>query len=154
MTRTSKPAKKPVKRARKTSAKAAVSTNSVLTRYVRELADLLKLKDYEIMLDFSAPADQDCHAEIYPHDQMSYARIRLSSDFTRLPSEEIRYYIVHELVHLHFVGFPDVLESLTTHLSMAVYQSLMQSHEKAEERTVDNLAKILAQFLPLPPSLM
>jgi hypothetical protein len=144
--------KKPVKRARKAS-KVAVDANGLLTRYVREVADLLKLRDYEIMLDFSAPAEADCHAEIYPHEQMSHARIRFSSDFHRLPAEDIRYYVTHELVHLHFVGFPDVLETMTTHLSMAVYQSLINSHEKAEERSVDNLAKVIAQFMPLPPAL-
>jgi len=134
--------------------KETLDCNSKLTRYVRDVADLIKLKDYEIMLDFSAPAESDCHAEIYPHEQMSYARIRFSSDFKTLPAEDIRYYVVHEICHLHFVGFADVLESMTTHLPMAVYQSLLNSHEKVEERTVDNLAKVICQFMPLPPPLV
>jgi hypothetical protein len=111
--------------------------------YVRALADLLHLKDWEILISPQAPAGDDAIASIQPIYGRKSALLRLSEGFLTDSGPEQRHTLVHELVHCHLAHLQRLLES--------------EQHDTAGARLaieycVDGLADAVAPLLPLPPA--
>lgn len=122
------------------------------SRYLRDLADALLLRDWEIELDRDR-ADAGAWACVHVLDVENFARVRVDwpAFFHRSP-EERREWLTHELVHCHLdrpqrvVG--QLAEQFADNTAMAFAS---EAHEKEIEVCTQRLARILAPLLPLPP---
>jgi hypothetical protein len=110
--------------------------------YIRDLADGLRLRDWQIEIREEMPAESCALATVNPIEGCQCAVLRFSENFLTGSSDEQRYVIVHELIHCHF----------------AVFQRSLESANKAEaplpillEYAIDALADGIAPLLPLPP---
>jgi hypothetical protein len=111
--------------------------------YVRQLADVLCLKDWRIEVFDEAPADQTAVASCCPVDGRKYGVIRLSEGFLNDGPTEQRHTLTHELLHCHLGPMMRVIEAQHDGLAPAV--------RLAMEYCVDGLADAIAPLLPPPP---
>lgn len=79
------------------------------------------------------------------------ARIRLNKNFDDFTRAEQRHFIVHELVHLHVQPFEYHLEMQNGGANDSNRYQVMAGHHSHEEYAVDQLARIIAPSMPLPP---
>lgn len=119
--------------------------------YLREIADLLLLRDWEILLQRNQPTG-DVYASVWIVDTENCAWVRLSDAFWGRPLEERREWLVHELCHIHLDRIQRVFEMMTEQdPDNAVLTLAKKAHLNELEVAVQRLARILAPLLPLPP---
>jgi hypothetical protein len=107
------------------------------------------LGNWDIDLRREPPPKEDSQAAVSFRGCSHVARVFLSDDFDDLTRTKQRETIVHELVHLH-------LHPLLGHLDVQFggrtdWPALHDAHVSHEEFVVDDLARIIAPTLPLPP---
>lgn len=115
--------------------------------YIADLQKRMLLTNWNIDLSVKEPDNPSAHAAIAVLPGRHEARVYLHKDFDSCTRAEQRHYIVHELVHAH-------LASLWFHLEMQVGdegRQITTSHITHEEYAVDDLARIIAPSMPLPP---
>lgn len=105
--------------------------------YVRELADTLKLKDWEIKIK-DGGAREGAIASIYMPYGQKKASLYFSEEFLEETLEEQRQIIIHELVHLHFEN------------AMFLGKK-RKGFDKAMEIAIDEISTAIATYFPLPP---
>jgi hypothetical protein len=110
--------------------------------YVRQLADLLRLKDWRIVVNEDLPPE-DSLASCNPVPGRKYAAIRLGESFLTDDRAEQRHTLVHELLHCHLGPLHRLLEA---------HDATPPSVRLALEYTVDGLADAISPLLPLPPA--
>lgn len=111
--------------------------------YLREIADLLWLRDWTIEIESDEPESSEAIAAIRPIWGRRRALIRFRDDFWNMDSEDQRQTIVHELIHCHFA------ESL--HWAREVMKARPHgAYLLMHETSVDALADAIASLLPLP----
>ncbi len=110
--------------------------------YVRQLADLMRLKDWRIEV-YEESSYGDSTASCEPIQGRKFAVIRVSESFLTDPSIDQRHTITHELLHCHLGPFVRLLEANEA-MSPAVKLSM--------EYAVDGLADAIAPLLPAPPA--
>jgi hypothetical protein len=123
-----------------------------LAAYIRQLADLLGLRDWEIEL-LSEPADGKRTAEVQPTIGRKCATINVCRNWWSLSLEEMRQTIAHELIHLHFANCLHVVQIDLANVRLIGYPAfevLIQTYIRQEEYGVDGLATAIAPLLPLP----
>jgi hypothetical protein len=111
--------------------------------YVRQLGDILRLKDWRIEVGEDAPADPAAMASCCPVQGRRYGVVRFAECFLTEEPPEQRHTITHELLHCHLGPLTRMLEArdaLTPELNIAM------------EHCVDGLADAIAPLLPLPPA--
>lgn len=118
-----------------------------LQPYARHLADLLGLKDWEIEVLDEPPPSDDAYAHVHCVFGRKRALIRLSDNFLRGSNTDQRHAIVHELLHCHFTHPDQVAGKAMTEEEYGVYHL-------AHEYGIDGVAIAIAQFLPLPSSIL
>ena len=123
-----------------------------LTEYVRQIADLLELRDWRFRIQREPPEDGDCIASLQTIDGRKVAALRVRGDFWDQSGEESRHTITHELIHCHHAAAQDIIRLDTSkHLGQATYDVLHGAFSRQMEYAVDGLADALAPHLPLPP---
>lgn len=128
-----------------------------LGTYLRALANDLGLRDWTIHTKYT-PLDEDgddsdANAKTVVTYGRKHAMIYLARDFNRLPREEQRQTLIHELLHCHF----DAIEvPLRSGEPLAFYIGEQQAgllrgvvHERVE-LAVDGIAESIAPGFPLP----
>jgi hypothetical protein len=109
--------------------------------YVRWIADLTALKDWQIDIEEAPPRDETI-ASCWPCEGRKIGTFRLSESFLDSTPSKQRHAIVHELIHLHHGAYVHAVESKTDHCKVLAL---------LDEYTVDGLADGFAHLLPLPP---
>lgn len=110
--------------------------------YLRQLADLMGLKDWEFVIDSGDP-NPSCVATC----RMRYAQkemgLRIGEEFLESSAEEKRKTLVHELVHCH-------MESGWECAGDSMPESCKPTFVRQMEYGVDGIARAWAPTLPLP----
>lgn len=118
--------------------------------YIRQLGDLLLLRDCE--LDLS----RECAATgtwclIHTKDVEHQATIYLGAEWDTHTPEEQREWLTHELLHVHTSRADRVMKQLAEQWSEnSACQFAKEAHRKEIEVLVNNLARLLAPGMPLP----
>lgn len=118
--------------------------------YLRELADLMGLRDWRVVLSRNPPE----HAQHIACATRTYGRkvvtIQLSEDFFAQDDETRRHTCVHELLHAHINMVYDVIGNVSGALGSVTYGILDGAMDDAVEIITDGIADALAPHLPLP----
>lgn len=125
--------------------------HAALSGYIRDLADALLLRDWEITLE-RGWSDSDAYATISVWAEENHANVNVCEGFFGHSAEERREWLTHELMHIH-LDRPDrlvrkVASQVDNNSAMQLAKDL---HHDEIEICVQRLARILAPFLPLPP---
>ncbi|MCL5292552.1 MAG: hypothetical protein M1548_08515 [Actinobacteria bacterium] len=120
--------------------------------YVRQIADLLHLKDWRIRIEVDEAEDFDGFmAVVHPIEGRKRARLILCKEWLELSPEDQRHSIVHELVHCHLAGAGDIVRlDLLKNMSQSSYDIFYGGFKRQIEYAVDGLADAVAPLLPLP----
>src|ERR1700722_1209709 len=78
-------------------------------------------------------------------------RIWLRRDFDDFTRAEQRHFIVHELIHCHLAPLRYYMDRQHCQQTEEVQSVLRAAHTSHEEYAVDDLARIIAPHMPLPP---
>jgi hypothetical protein len=117
--------------------------------YIRQLADLMQLKDWDIDLSRGEPQSNTADAEICTYYGQRGAAISLPVKFFAQSPERQRYFIAHELMHCHSEDLSECIRLYINH-NGHMDDLIAQVYRREEEVLVDNLARVIAPFLPLP----
>jgi hypothetical protein len=128
---------------------------AIVEDYVRQIADLLKLKDWRFVLLRTETPDNPANGmEVASLFGRHVAYLRFCTDFRELRPEVQRHAIVHELIHCHVNPVCHVVTFDLKNaglLSDPTYQFINQNLTRADEYCVDDLAEAFSQFLLLIP---
>jgi hypothetical protein len=121
-----------------------------LRPYVAELQVLLRLQHWEIFVMPDRPpdnalADNCCYMRQYRND------VRFSDRFFAKSREEQRETTVHELLHIVVEHWYRSTRAAFEGLSSTSQEWATERNEHEMEMCVDQLSRILAPLLPLPP---
>lgn len=117
--------------------------------YIRDLADMLKLKDWDIQLSRGEPDSATADAEIRTWYGQRGADVRLPDKFFAQQGPQQRYFITHELMHCHVDSYSECTRLyVNNNGDREAY--IAQVYQREEEMLVDTLARVVAEFLPLP----
>jgi hypothetical protein len=118
--------------------------------YLRELADLMGLKDWGIRLMDGTPESDDAFAEVQSYPMLRRADIRVINEWADAEPEVFRHYMAHELIHAHFEPLEQPLRYLSNTIGRVVFDVTYATYCDAEETAVDSIAVAWAKTLPLP----
>jgi hypothetical protein len=113
------------------------------TPYVRQLADILHLRDWQIEIYDDSPSDGDALASCQPVSGRKLGIIRLAESFLTDEPAAQRHTLTHELLHCHFGPPWRMLEA---------HNALPPAALMAMEYGIDGVADAIAPLLPLPPA--
>lgn len=116
-----------------------------ITPYILDIATRMNLKDWDIHIGPEACGEQ-AHATASFTDGKRNVWVRLEKNFQKRTPEELRYTIAHELVHPHFAGLHIPLSNGLGPVAAAFVLNEL-------EMGVDEMAKLLAPSMPLPPKI-
>ena len=127
------------------------SKRAVLT-YLHTLAPHLGLTDWDFDLDTTTPAENpEAWAEIEVAKDKAFALIAFAPDlFTESPAEQ-RQVFCHELIHIHLAPLGWLTEEMFTKLGKTARGIAEASYARRLERACDDIARLIAPRLPLPP---
>jgi hypothetical protein len=137
--------------ARSRSHGGAVLSTHALQPYVREIADAMRLRDWDIEVDGSKLAEEGRCAQTRVSVRRKSATIRLGSCWASDSREEQRDTVVHELLHLHFEPLYEGLRNLRNNVGESAWSVANNAFNDAAEQAIDQLARVLAERFPLPP---
>ncbi len=127
-----------------------------LERYVRQVADGLRLRDWTVNVERDAPENPDAGGSVRIIYGRKLAYIRVCSDFASYTPQEQRHTVIHELIHIHLEPACNiVLNDVREYLGRAADDLLWSGFKRSMEYGVDGLADAVAPLLPLwekPPS--
>jgi hypothetical protein len=120
-----------------------------LFKYVRVLANRLSLKDWVLICN-RVPCDPGSYAEVMTTYGKQEAVISFRRDFRKLPAEQVRESVVHELLHCHLQSVDHYLTKVLPDMvprraSRAVRWEIHQRNEEA----VNDIARSIAAAFPL-----
>ncbi len=121
-----------------------------LSSYLRDLADALLLRDWEITLE-RGWSDSDAYATISVWAEENHANVKVCEGFFGHPASERRETLTHELLHLHINPIKHALQNARSNLGEHTYGVVEGMMDDATEFAVDGIARVLAAYLPLPP---
>ena len=129
------------------------ATHDAYQAYLRDLANRLRLTDWVVELHRNT-AEAGAWASVNVMGTQDTATVRLAwPEFFGESPEEQREHLVHELVHCVLHRQCDVVEQLAEMWSEnAACQFARKAFLREEEIAVEHLARVIAPFLPLPPS--
>lgn len=127
------------------------SQHRAAERYIRRIADELRLRDWTVLLD-PEPSSEGTSATVTPIYGRRRAIVYLSADFLETSAEEQRHTVAHELIHLHLEPCSaTILNDLQAPLGENADTILERVYMRHLEYAVDGLADAVAPMLPLPP---
>lgn len=131
-----------------------------LGNYVRHMADLMGLCAWHIDLATPEYVFIDNHASQPGVSGMAScqvghgsqrARIEIHADWSAWTPEQLRETVVHELLHCHTAKMLWAFQNVNTILGDgAIFSSLENAFDDAHEMTVDAIARVWCEELPLP----
>ena len=120
------------------------------TYYIRDLADRVGLKDWRLVLLDEMPANADRAAECHPVYGRRFAQLRFSDDWATNDPDQLRRYVVHELLHCHFEPLDWVVNNTQPGLGNHAFDIVHAAFVDALEVCLDAIATEWAETLPLP----
>ena len=120
-----------------------------LEAYIGMLQGHLNLYQWQITVVRDA-SDVEAWADIAPHSQAQTADLRISHDFWSQTAERQREVLVHELVHLITCRADQLVDNLESALGKVAWSTFDAQYEDAAERSVDHMARVVAQSVALP----
>lgn len=125
-------------------------TRAWLGRYIRQLADMMGLKDWSFELVYYPPLDGKNEAAIECRHGQKHVKLMFDQDLPAWDPEKIRSVVVHELVHPHFhAAWASIEEDLAKVLG-AAHQPFFAAFDRNMEYGIDAVAQSWAEWLPLP----
>lgn len=129
-----------------------------LAVYVRECADLMRLRDWDIDVT-TDPEDEpeegvdgDRCATFQGTFGRRHALIWVSPSYwVDAAPEQRRQTICHELIHAHHHGAREVMANALARYPSSTAAVLKAIFDVQAEYAIDSLANVLAPLLPLPP---
>lgn len=118
-----------------------------IEQYIRDLADRMGLKDWEIIVS-RVPSRDGVLATVRVTYGRRQARMWLSEDFAGGQPHEQRLALTHELIHCHMDRMDTVARQLEPVIGTAAHAVFMAAHAEAHEQATDALAVVLGAFLP------
>lgn len=112
--------------------------------YFRLIADLLRLKDWTIVISDEGPVTPDALAACLCIYGRKRAVIRLSDSFLDEPAESQRHAAVHELLHCHFD------DAYYFAFNRMDGESEQEAYNRFVEKGIDGLADAISPMLPMP----
>ena len=126
---------------------------SALGEYVAYVRDKLGLHTWSIHIEHKA-CNKNHQASIAPVYGRTHAVIRLSRYWPTLSASEQKHTIIHELLHLQFVGVQSAVEHLDGVISDDMVHLLEASHTESLEYAIDAIAYVLTELFKDPPPLV
>lgn len=123
---------------------------SKIEPYLRQLADLMGLKDWFVRLMDDAPDDETSFATIQAWTDLRLADIRITNEWADADPETFRRYMVHELIHAHLQSMEQPLRHIRAGIGDTIFNLAYAFYRDAEETAVDSMAVAWAKTLPLP----
>jgi hypothetical protein len=129
-----------------------------LGKYVRSIADEMGLKDWKFRLCEDEPETPDEHkgTDVYaqasctPTPGQRMAVLRFTSDFNKMPKDQVRAIVTHELLHCHLAAIYEFGRvGLMNELGQSAYNTFMFGFTQAWEQTIDSIAQAWAVNFPL-----
>lgn len=118
--------------------------------YLRELADLVGLRDWRIFVSDDAPEDPEHAACVDVRYGLKVAVISFHPQWAESDPEQFRNTCCHELLHAHVNHVRWPLNNVAELVGKAIYDPLYQSVTDYIEYAVDAIATEWAKTLPLP----
>lgn len=123
---------------------------NALGQYVRDLADMMGLRDWHLLL-LNEPTDNPEHAaDIDVVYGRRAACIRFHADWAQADPSELRCTVVHELVHCHLNPMRNVLDNIENAVGKMVYDPTYNALTDYIEYATDAISTAWAESLPLP----
>lgn len=117
-----------------------------LQAYLRQLADMMGLRDWVIRLDMGALEEGTMGQCFIPYGR-KLADIKLAEHDT---IEELRETMVHELVHCHLDGIRFPISNIRNVIGQSLYDVASESTRDYVEQATQGIAREWAKTLPLP----
>ena len=125
--------------------------NSSVLKYLRLLAGMIGLADWDIAVEIKADMTSAWWATCEVPSGKSFAQIEVSPSLFKESAEEQRQVMVHELVHAHLFPLVWSWESAVKELGPRARKVANEVWNERSERACDDLARVIAPTLPLPP---
>jgi hypothetical protein len=126
--------------------------HTAYTAYLRQLADLMELRDWRFTFAIELLKEERYAAECGITYGRRHACIRVNPETLDNAPEDIRQTFVHELVHCHTNPIRDQLDNVEAQLGKAAYTTIHNATTDVLELATEALANALAPFMPLPPN--
>lgn len=120
-----------------------------LEQYVASIQQVLNIGQWEVTIAREA-SDVEAWADIDPHSQANTATLRIAHDFWEQKPDKQREVLIHECLHLVTCRHDQVIENLEEALGKIAWATFEKQHDDAAERVVDHVARVIAQWIPLP----
>ena len=114
--------------------------------YLRQLANMIALKDWRIEIREEPPEHREADASIRLIYGRKFAIIAMSESFLNLSPEDQRKSLIHELIHCH-------VEQMWEFALERMPSDMESSFKRIAEYAVDGLADGFASHLPLLPAI-
>jgi hypothetical protein len=129
-------------------------TDVQLARYVRMIADLFGLREWELLI-----SDQRCDDDTLADTETIYgqriARFRFNAKWQEWAVEDLRSTIVHELLHVHTEPTSELLADVAgASMDEKTAAALTAALSYSLERAVDQIAVAIAPYFPLPEDVL
>ena len=122
---------------------------STVVRYLRTLAPRLGLTDWHFEVEYlEMPSNW---ARVVASPGKSLASMEVSPSLFRESAAEQRQTFVHELLHVHLFPMEWSFESAARELGLRARRVAVEVWAQRSEKACDDLARLLAPGLPLPP---
>jgi hypothetical protein len=121
-----------------------------LGKYVREIADLVGLRDWVVGVADDTPDREDANAQACVPFGRRAVMIKFSPGWADRDPDELRQTVVHELVHCHLWSLDQRICDLHGIIGSAAYEVLEKAHHENLEHAVDAIALAWSETLPLP----
>jgi len=118
--------------------------------YIRQMADLMGLKDWTVKLNDDPPENPNHAACIDTRYGRKLANISVPVDWVNEPPERFRATICHELIHCFLNPFRDSIDNVQSLVGELVYRPLYNTLTDQIEYATDGIATAWAEKLPLP----
>lgn len=126
--------------------------HSTLVTYVDEIRHYMNLSHWEVEVVITSTEDLSNHdpfVEVVKVKDRPLATILFPQVVLDYPLEEIRHYIVHELLHLHIQRLWRHIESLQPLIGVFSYATFSEAARADMEEMVDRLTYIIEPLIPL-----
>jgi hypothetical protein len=121
-----------------------------LARYVRDLANAMRLRDFTIEASIESLTPPE-RARIYIHPSRKLVRVTFDDRrFFVCSRDEQRYTVIHELAHVPAIGAGSLVGVLMGQLAPPLRQVAEATWEREVESAIDHYASVIAPHLPLP----
>lgn len=121
-----------------------------VTEYIATLQNILRLRDWEILVDFDPlPLSDHAYATMAPAPDQHRATIQFSDLFLQQPVDALRQTLVHEMLHCHFHVLQTTTENMIAGMGESAALVAGPAVNTLAELTVDALADAIAPLLPV-----